>query len=160
MKVKMIFDRNEPRFLLNVIYMDPLIKWIQIDGEDEMFGFIKEKKTCDHYHILFNKTLEPSCTFDTFLAKFAEVFLDQKEGEISPKNRAKLTTDAFAQRWMTCYGPSTFLGLELFVPFSEILTDVYVGGYLNQQNTIEKVVGGKNIVKFANELLKVGSENA
>ena len=121
---------------------------------------IKEKKTCDHYHILFNKTLEPSCTFDTFLAKFAEVFLDQKEGKISPKNRAKLTTDAFAQRWMTCYGPSTFLGLELFVPFSEILTDVYVGGYLNQQNTIEKVVGGKNIVKFANELLKVGSENA
>ena len=43
MKVKMIFDRNEPRFLLNVIYMDPLIKWIQIDAEDEMFGFITEK---------------------------------------------------------------------------------------------------------------------
>lgn len=121
---------------------------------------IKEKKTCDHYHILFNNTLDPACTFDKFLAKFAEVFLDQKEGAISPKNRAKLTTDAFAQRWMTCYGPSTFLGLEVFVPFSEILTDVYVGGYLNQQNTIEKVVGGKNVVKFANELLKVGSENA
>lgn len=121
---------------------------------------IKDKKTCDYHHILFNQILDPKCTFDKFLAKFAEVFLDQKEGEMSPKNRAKLTTDAFAQRWMTCYGPSTFLGLELFVPFSEILTDVYVGGYLNQQNTIEKVVGGKNIVKFANELLKVGSENA
>jgi hypothetical protein len=121
---------------------------------------ITEKKTCDHYHILFNSTLTPECNFNIFLAKFAEVFLGQKEGAVTPKNRAKLTTDSFAQRWMTSYGPSTFLGLEVFVPFSQMLTDVYIGGYLNQQNTIEKVVGGKTIVKFANELLKVGSENA
>ena len=60
---------------------------------------------------------------------------------------------------MYAYGPNTFLALDCFVPFSQILTDTYVGAYLNQQNTIEKVVG-KNCNIFSTELLKVGSENA
>ena len=41
MKIKNIFDRNEPRFLLNVIYIDPLIKWIQNDADDKFFEIIK-----------------------------------------------------------------------------------------------------------------------
>ena len=122
---------------------------------------IKDKKTCDYLNTIFIPFLTSDLTFDKFLAKFAEVFLDQdiSNDQITPKNRAKLTTDAFVQRWMYAYGPSTFLSLDCFVPFSQLLTDAYVGAYLNQQNTIEKVVG-KNIVTFSNELLKVGSENA
>jgi protein SHQ1 len=42
-KIKNIFDRNEPRFLLNVIYIDPLIKWIQKYACDNIFKIIKEK---------------------------------------------------------------------------------------------------------------------
>ncbi len=120
---------------------------------------IKEKKSCDYLHTIFASFLTEDLTFDKFLAKFAEVFLGQDNTQISPKNRAKLTADAFVQRWMYAYGPSTFLGLDCFVPFSQILTDTYVGAYLNQQNTIEKVVG-KNFTTFTNELIKVGSENA
>ena len=41
LKIKNIFDRNEPRFLLNVIYIDPLIKWIQNDADDKFFEIIK-----------------------------------------------------------------------------------------------------------------------
>ena len=41
LKIKNIFDRNEPRFLLNVIYIDPLIKWIQDDADDKIFEIIK-----------------------------------------------------------------------------------------------------------------------
>ena len=43
LKIKHIFDRNEPRFLLNIIYIDPLIKWIQIYGCDKIFEIIKEQ---------------------------------------------------------------------------------------------------------------------
>ena len=43
LKIKNIFDRNEPRFLLNVIYIDPLIKWIQNDADDKIFEIIKNK---------------------------------------------------------------------------------------------------------------------
>jgi hypothetical protein len=122
---------------------------------------IKEKKTCDYLNVIFANFLTEELTFDKFLAKFAEVFLGQSDDntQISPKNRARLTADAFVQRWMYAYGPSTFLALDCFVPFSQLLTDTYVGAYLNQQNTIEKVVG-KNFTIFTNELLKVGSENA
>lgn len=120
---------------------------------------IKEKKTCDYLHTIFAQFLTYDFPFDKFLSKFAEIFLGQDDTQISPKNRAKLTADAFVQRWMYAYGPSTFLALDCFVPFSQLLTDTYVGAYLNQQNTIEKVVG-KNFTTFTNELIKVGSENA
>ena len=122
---------------------------------------IKDKKICDYLHTLFSFTFEDGAAdFNQFLMKFAEVFLDQKEGSISPKNRAKLTVDSFVQRWMYAYGPSTFLGLECFVPFSQILTDCYNGAFINQQNTIEKVAGSKTVLNFTNELLRIGGENA
>lgn len=41
LKIKNIFDRNEPRFLLNIIYIDPLIKWIQNNADDNIFEIIK-----------------------------------------------------------------------------------------------------------------------
>ena len=40
LKIKNIFDRNEPRFLLNVIYIDPLIKWIQNYADNKIFEII------------------------------------------------------------------------------------------------------------------------
>ena len=122
---------------------------------------IQEKKTCDYLHTKFGTDFEGgTLTFNKFLEKFALVFMDQEKGQVTPKNRALLTTDSFIHRWMYAFGPSTMLGLELFVPFSQMLTDVYVGAFLNQQNTIEKVAGSKAIHAFTNELLKVGSENA
>ena len=123
---------------------------------------VEEKKTCDYLNVKFGDTIAPDVGFDPFLKKFAEVFLDQTEENKDnlPKNKTLLTTDSFVQRWMYAFGPSTFLGLELFVPFATILTDCSIGAFLNQQNTIEKVVGPKNITLFANELTKIGSENA
>ena len=122
---------------------------------------IKEKNTCDYLHTLFSFTFdEGNADIEQFLRKFSQVFLGEEEGEEAPKNRAKLTVEAFAQRWMYAYGPGTVLGLECFVPFAQILTDCNTGAYINQQNTIEKVVGAKVIVNFPNELLRVGSGNA
>jgi len=121
---------------------------------------LADKKTCDYLHTLFYATFdEGNCKFDQFLKKFAEVFLGQVEGENAPKNRVSLTVDSFAQRWMYAFGPGTIFGLECFVPFSQILTDCYMGAFLNQQNTIEKVCG-KNVITFSHELLKIGTENA
>ena len=123
---------------------------------------LEEKKKCDYLNIKFGDVIgNPNVTFDVFLKKFAEVFLDQTEENKDnlPKNKELLTTDSFVQRWMYAFGPSTFLGLELFVPFATILSDCYIGAFLNQQNTIEKVVG-KNVTIFSNELIKIGSENA
>lgn len=122
---------------------------------------IKDKKTCDFLHTLFSFTFAGGeCKLDKFIEKFAEVFLEQTKNAPVHKNRSPLTVEAFAHRWMYAFGPSTFLGLECFVPFSQILSDCYSGAFINQQNTIEKVAGSKVVVAFTNELLKVGSENA
>lgn len=122
---------------------------------------ITEKKTCDYLHALFSYTFdEGTADIEKFIKKFAEVFLDQHDGDVPSKTRIMLTVEAFTHRWMYAYGAGTFLGIECFVPFSAIVTDCYSGAYINQQNTIEKIGSSKMIVKFSNELLKIGGENA
>lgn len=122
---------------------------------------ITDKKTCDYLHTLFSFTFaDGDCKIDKFIEKFAEVFLEQTKDAPVHKNRNPLTVEAFSHRWMYAFGPNTFIGLECFVPFAQILTDCYSGAFINQQNTIEKVAGSKVVVAFTNELLKVGSENA
>lgn len=117
-------------------------------------------RVANYMHILFADTInDGKGNIKDFITKFAEVFLNQSEETKTPNNRAILNADVLSQRWMYAFGSGTFLGLELFVPFSAILTDCYVGSYINMQNTIEKIAG-KNVVIFTNELLKVGSENA
>ena len=121
---------------------------------------IQDKNTCDYLHTLFSFTFkEGEANIYTFLNKFSEVFLDQKD-KLDTKTKSLLTVEALAHRWMYAYGAGTFLGLECFVPFSAIISDCYTGAFINQQNTIEKVGGSKSITKFTNELLQIGGENA
>ena len=43
LQIRMIFERSEPRYLLNVLYIDPLLKWIQFDSEDKILIMLAEK---------------------------------------------------------------------------------------------------------------------
>ena len=45
----------------------------------------------------------------------------------------------------------------LFIAFSSMLTDTYVGCYNNNQKTIEKVAG-RNMVSYVNALLKINGD--
>lgn len=69
----------------------------------------------------------------------------------------KLTLDVFIDKWMWVYGYGTQFGLELYPAFSTMLINAYVGAYLNNQKTIEKITG-RPLVDFVNELFKLGSE--
>lgn len=116
---------------------------------------IKQRRTADYLHTVFADTINNGeADIKTYFDKFVDVFLG-----VDYKHKELMTIDSIVSRWMYSFGPGTYLGLELFVPFSAILTDCYVGDYINMQNTIEKIVG-KNVVLFTNELLKIGSENA
>ena len=42
LQIRMIFEKNEPRYLLNMIYIDPILKWIQFHSEDKIFTMIGE----------------------------------------------------------------------------------------------------------------------
>lgn len=70
----------------------------------------------------------------------------------------KLTLDAFLEKWLYIYGVGTQFALELYPAFASMMTNVYVGCYLNNQKTIEKIAGRK-VVEISTTILKVGAES-
>ena len=59
---------------------------------------------------------------------------------------------------MFLYGVSTVFALELFPAFSTMMTDCYVGAYVNNQKTIEKIAGS-SMVEFSKTVLRIGAES-
>lgn len=115
-------------------------------------------RNADYLDILFDSLYngEDELNIENFIAKIAQVFLNQSKDY---RGNDKFDVDTFIGKWMYMFGPGTVLGLECFVPFTSILTDCYVGAYINNQNTIEKIVA-RNVAEFTTTLLKIGSENA
>lgn len=71
----------------------------------------------------------------------------------------QLKIDNFIEKWAFIFGSGTQYGTELYTSFASIVTNAYVGAYINNQKTIEKVLG-RTLVEFTNALFKVGSELA
>lgn len=69
-----------------------------------------------------------------------------------------LTTDLLVSKWIFLFGSGTQFSLEMYTAFSEMLLYTYVGSRLNNQNTIEKILGG-NLVEFTKGIFKVGSDS-
>ena len=40
LKIRMIFEKSEPRYLLNLLYIDPFLKWVQFYSEEHLFVII------------------------------------------------------------------------------------------------------------------------
>ena len=70
----------------------------------------------------------------------------------------KLTLDVVVERWMNIYGTGTVFALEIFPAFASMITDAYVGAYLNNQKAVEKVAG-TNMTEFTKVLLMIGAES-
>ena len=92
---------------------------------------------------------DPFKDIDTFIKSLAKVL--RIEGQ--------LRLDNFIEKWVFVFGSGTQYGTELYTCFASIVTNAYVGAYINNQKTIEKVLG-KTLVEFTNALFKVGSELA
>ena len=58
--------------------------------------------------------------------------------------------------WMNIFGTGTVLGLEYLPSFSAMLTDTYIGAYLNNQITIEKLTGPA-MIKYTKTILNIGA---
>lgn len=70
----------------------------------------------------------------------------------------KMTLDVFIERWMWLYGTGTVFGTELFPAFATMITDSYVGAYINNQKTIEKVLG-TSMNEFTKTILSIGQRS-
>lgn len=70
----------------------------------------------------------------------------------------KLTLDVIVERWMTIYGTGTIFAIEFFPAFASMITDAYVGAYINNQKTIEKIAA-TNMTEFTKTILSIGAES-
>lgn len=68
-----------------------------------------------------------------------------------------LKIDNFVERWYFLFGSGTQFSMELYPAFSSLLTNAYNGAYLNNQKTIEKVLG-RTLIEYTLALLRLGSE--
>ena len=55
------------------------------------------------------------------------------------------------------YSPSACLHLEYFPAFSAMMTNAYIGCYLNQQSTIEKVTN-RGLPEYVKAVLETGGQ--
>lgn len=69
----------------------------------------------------------------------------------------KLNIDLFIEKWLFLYGTGTHFALEFYPAFATMMTNVYVGCYINNQKTIEKIAG-KNMIEFSTAVLRIGAE--
>lgn len=66
-----------------------------------------------------------------------------------------LKVDNVVDKWMYLYGVNTVFALEYFPALSAMITDAYEGAYINNQKTIEKVVGN-TLVKYTKTVISKG----
>lgn len=67
-----------------------------------------------------------------------------------------IKTSNIVSYWMNAFGPGTVFALEYFPAFSAMMTNTYVGAYLDQQMTIEKIAG-QSMIKFSKTILQIGA---
>ena len=66
-----------------------------------------------------------------------------------------MKTDSFVSTWIKNNGTGTIFAVEYFPAFSMMLTNSYIGGYLDNQLSIEKQCG-PSLVSFVKTILKIG----
>ena len=81
---------------------------------------------------------------NTFLLMLGRVF-----------NLKDITVNIVLSKWMEAFQPGTQFAMEFFPAFSMMLTHAYIGGFLNNQNLIEKITG-KPMVAFCKSILRIG----
>lgn len=70
-------------------------------------------------------------------------------------NVTTLNTDNFMDKWTFLYGVATQFAPEIYTSFSTMVTNAYVGAYLNNQKTIEKIIN-KDMVEYTKTLFGIG----
>ena len=63
-----------------------------------------------------------------------------------------LTLDIVVEKWMFLFNPTTVFALEYVPAFNAMMTDAYIGAYINNQKTIEKICG-KSMIEYSKKLI-------
>lgn len=89
--------------------------------------------------------IEDFTNIDTFIQALSRIF-----------SLKDLKAVNIIDTWMKSFGTGTIFALEYFPAFSAMMTNTYIGGYLDQQMTIEKIAG-TSMVSFTKTIFQIGA---
>lgn len=95
--------------------------------------------------------LQSQVTLDCY--KDIKTFIDAVAKVLKVEDHLRL--ENFVDKWLFLYGSGTQYATEVFTAFSNLMLNAYVGAYLNNQNTIEKLIG-RYMVEYSNTLFRLG----
>lgn len=72
-------------------------------------------------------------------------------------NFRQFKTDVFVSLWMQSFGTGTTFAIEYFPALAMMLSNSYIGGYLDNQLMIEKLTAD-SMIKFVKSLLRIGEQ--
>ena len=112
-------------------------------------------RECTILDVLIDKASNPKGLSKEPIDPFGDINIFIKSmRDILHFNPKAISTDIVVERWMQMYGPSTVFGLEYFPALSSIITDAYIGAFLNSQKTIETVCK-TNMVTYSKAILSL-----
>jgi hypothetical protein len=130
-----------------VLYLSAMYFLSNILGFDEDRALPIAKKIAEiseREAVMLNMMMERACKTKALKNSDIDPYADIKVFVNSLKetmhfNQHTVTLDVVVERWMSHYGVATIFGMEYFPAFSAMMTDCYVGAYLNNQRSIENV---------------------
>lgn len=141
-------SKNKCQYMAAMYYLVNLLG-ADVNSEATRRIACKVSGISDREAEIINIQLKPDCFLNIkfFVENVADVM-----------HLSKLTLDTVVEKWMYVYGTGTVFALELFPAFSNMITDAYIGAYINNQKTIEKVAG-QGMVVFTKSILTIGEES-
>lgn len=138
-------SKNKCQYMAAMYY---LVNLLGADANSEATQRIASKASgvSDREAEIINLQMKPDCFIN--IKFFVETVADVM-------HLNKLTLDTIVEKWMYVYGTGTVFALELFPAFSNMVTDAYVGAYINNQKTIEKIAGPA-MIEFTKTMLEIG----
>lgn len=145
-KTNTISDMKEKVMFMSVLYYNHCILGNQYDSD----GVVAMAKKVANISDRAATAIMIDLSEDNFInLKFFIEALSEK------LRLSKLSTEIVVEKWMYIFGTGTVFALEMFPAFSAMITDAYVGAYINNQKNIEKVIG-TSMVQFSKDILRMG----
>ena len=137
-------------FLMGILQMededkarDIAIRVAGVSKNEATLLDISIERACRKHSDIKEKDINPYENIKIFINSLRDAM------HLNPK---AISLDTVVERWMRQFGPGTVFGLEYYPAFSAMITDAYVGGYLNNQKTIEKICG-KDMVQYSKDVI-------
>lgn len=136
--------KDKCRYLACIYFVENILQKDFNEGAKNIAGGICNLSEREQDTILAQVDDEDFESIKSFIAKLAVLI-----------KAPSLKIDNVIDKWMYLYGTNTVFALEYYPALSAMLTDAYNGAYINNQKTIEKVVGN-TLVSYTKDVIAKG----